>query len=129
MESEARTAMNKAMSEADLQRWVIQTAQTLGWRVHHSRTTKTQRRDGSVVYHTPISGDAGFFDLVLIHLEHGIIFAELKSQSGRLSERQRSWFDVAFGAKDSFDFTGLLRLKLWRPSDRDDIERILKGGA
>lgn len=124
---EAAQAVNNAMSEADFQHWLIQAARALGWMVHHSRTTKTQRRDGSTVYHTPLSGDAGFFDLVLMHQDHGIIFAELKSQRGSMSVDQKAWFNTVHSAQLSRNPTRLVMVRLWRPSDRDRIERILRG--
>lgn len=103
-------------SEADFQSWVMDTAQALGWRRYHARKTVTRRKDGSLVHHTPYSGDGGFVDLVLAHPQHGIIFAELKAARGRVTAEQQAWLDVLHG-------------EVWRPKDRELIERRLRGNS
>lgn len=66
------------MTEAELQSAVIDLARYLGYEHYH---THNSRRS-----------PAGFPDLVLVHRTSGrLIFAELKSATGRLSDHQRGW--------------------------------------
>jgi hypothetical protein len=113
------------MTEAELQSAIIQLAQLLGWRVHHCRPA--QDRKGRWL--TPISGDAGFPDLCMVRRGH-VIFAELKSHVGRMTEDQRAWLHEA-----GFDYSGggdrCCRACVWRPKDWTSgiIESVLKGEA
>lgn len=75
------------MTEAEFQSQVIHLARLHGWLVHHSRPA--QNRSGA--WSTPITGDAGFPDLVLAHPDRGVVFLELKSDAGRASDKQRTW--------------------------------------
>ena len=105
------------MSEAELQAAVIDLAHLLGYRVHHSRPARM--KDGS--WRTPIAGDAGFPDLVLAR-SGTIIFAELKSESGRLTPEQDAWMDALRGDN------GVIRA-VWRPRYwlNGVIEQTLRG--
>ena len=67
---------------------------------------------------TALEGLAGFPDLVLVHETRGLVFAELKSEKGRLSHKQQRWID-------------LLRLAgqevyVWKPSDFGEVKLRLK---
>lgn len=109
-----------AISEAQLQRDVIDLAHVLGWRVAHFRTARVQRANGSISYQTPVQADgAGWPDLVLCR-ERRLIFAELKSRRGTLSPEQEAWLGHlrAAGAE----------VHVWKPRDWTDghIERILQ---
>ena len=75
------------ITEADFQAQVIHLARLYGWLVHHTRPA--QNRDGT--WSTPITGDVGFPDLVLAHPERGVLFLELKTETGAVSEGQRRW--------------------------------------
>lgn len=91
------------MTEADLQECVIQTAHLFGWRVAHFRAARTAHG-----WATPVAADGkGFPDLVLVR-DH-VIFAELKSSTGRLSHEQSEWM-IALRA------TGA-EYHLWTPAD------------
>ena len=94
--------------EAGFQRQVIQLAHTFGWLVQHTRPAKQGDR-----WLTPIAGDAGFPDLVLVHPERGIIYAELKSDKGAVSDAQHKWGRAIRDAGGEW--------RLWRPKDLDDI--------
>ena len=98
------------VSEAELLRDVIKLARMCGYRVHHCRPA--QIRSGRWV--TPIQGDPGFPDLVLAKRDD-ILFAELKVDSGKLTEAQQDWHHVT----DSI---------IWRPKDwlSGEIERTLR---
>jgi hypothetical protein len=102
------------MNEAQWQSQVVQLAQTFGWLVQHTRPAKVGDK-----WMTPITGDVGFPDLVLAHPQRGVLFAELKTARGRLSEPQRDWARVlrAGGAE----------CHLWRPDDLLAVMKRLKG--
>lgn len=79
--------MARNAPERILQEKVIQIARMNGFMVHHSRAV--QQADGRWL--TAIQGDAGFPDLVLAHTHRGVLFVELKSDTGRLSSGQTAW--------------------------------------
>ena len=59
----------------------------------------------------------GFPDLVIVGPK-GVIFAELKSATGKLSEHQRDWLhDLARAGQKTF---------VWRPSDWGQVEKELR---
>lgn len=75
------------MTEAALQKAVIDTARLLGWKVAHFHDSRRQVRPGVFV------GDrdaAGFPDLVLVRGGR-LLFVELKAEKGRLSPEQDAW--------------------------------------
>jgi hypothetical protein len=78
------------IAEKDLQQAVIETGRLFGWRVAHFRPARTNR--GWV---TPVAADGkGFPDLVLVNDRTGrLIFAELKSLTGRVTVEQQQWLD------------------------------------
>lgn len=106
------------MTEGQLLRNVVDLCAWLGLRVHHCRPARTASG-----WRTPIQGDVGFPDLVVAG-EGGVVFAELKSRTGRLSAGQQVWRDVLLGS-------GQVWL-LWQPSDWPDriravLEPLSKG--
>jgi hypothetical protein len=103
------------MDEAQWQAQVVQLAQTLGWMVQHTRPAKVGEK-----WLTPITGDAGFPDLVLAHPKRGVIFVELKTETGRLSAGQVTWRRVLN--------TGGAEYYLWRPDDLMQVMKRLRGG-
>lgn len=104
----------KLVTEAEFQHKVIETAMWLGWRVFHPRTVHTN--DGRHL--TAYTGNAGFPDLVLAHKNRGVIFAELKTATGKLTEHQKMWqLDLDAGGAEHY---------VWRPDDWPDIEARLK---
>lgn len=83
------TDLRCAVTERELQTAVIECARLLGWRVAHFRPALTARG-----WRTPVEGDgAGFPDLVLARPGR-LIFAELKSERGRVSDEQNAWLDA-----------------------------------
>lgn len=104
-------------SEAVFQASVEQLATTLGWEWMHIRPGMNERGR----YRTPISGTlgAGWPDLVLVKADR-LIFAECKSQKGKLTGRQ-VW------VLNTLEATGH-EVFCWRPSDWDDIVKILQRG-
>lgn len=97
------------MREADWTRTVIETAQLNSWRVAHFRPAQTAKG-----WRTPMSGNAGFPDLVLAR-GGDVLLAELKVASGRLSHEQRLWLDH-LGPHGC----------VWRPADIDAVIARLK---
>ena len=118
------------MREDDFQATVIEMAQRLGWKVAHFRPAKTEKG-----WRTAVAADgAGFPDLVLVR--HRILFAELKTDRGKLSRDQVVWQDAIIRAEDLYlDQVGqgydsrYLPFKhvVWRPRDLKTIEEVLRG--
>ena len=105
------------LTEAQFQKQVIDLAQLWGWRVAHFRPART-----ATGWRTPVSADgAGFPDLVIA--KGGLlIFAELKTKTGRMSPAQTLWLD-ALGPT-----TQARLVTLWRPADWPAIERAITRG-
>ncbi len=101
------------LSESAFQNKVIDLARLHGWKIHHTRPAQT--RNGRWI--TPITGDAGLPDLILAHPRRGVIFAELKTEIGRLSPGQKAWVATLHDAG--------AEVYIWRPSMIDDIIRTL----
>ena len=90
------------MTEADLQRAIIDAAELHGWRVFHVADVRRQLRS-----HTSV----GYPDLTLVHPRAArLAFIELKSDRGTLSDEQAAWM-AALELSASCD------VFLWRPSD------------
>lgn len=107
------TILDRQISEAAFQAQVIHLAKLRGWRVAHFRPAQNSRGE----WRTAVAGDgAGFPDLVLTR--DRVIFAELKSETGRTSYAQDAWLSAlqAAGAETY----------IWRPRHWADVERILK---
>lgn len=105
-------SQREGLSEKEFQAQVLSLARIGRWRVYH---TFDSRRS-----------EPGFPDLVLVRGER-MIFAELKTEKGRVSAAQKGWL-TALGVVA--DWPGSpLEVELWRPSDWDDIVRTLTAGA
>jgi len=149
----------RAMTERDLQRNVIQLARDLGWGVTQSAAKRIATEasqfgvpvpplDGLIFHpHYSLGSEPGWPDLTLIRRrDHRLIFAELKTEKGRLSERQeqvlellssiatnRAWWDddrsVAHWNANravAFEPSPLVEVWVWRPSDLPDIAEDLR---
>ena len=101
------------MKESYFQSQVIMLAKLHGWLVMHTRAVEI--RPG--VWKTPLQGHAGFPDLVLCHESRGVIFAELKSDKGKLSAMQVVWSEALTVAGQE--------VYCWRPKDIEDISTRL----
>lgn len=102
--STARRVVENAVSEKDWQQQVIDLAQLLGWLYFH--TYDSRRSSG------------GFPDLVLVR--ERVVFAELKSGSGRLTAAQHWWIA-------SLSVAGA-EVYVWQPSDWPQVEQTLRRG-
>ena len=90
-------------------------ATILGWKCHHVRPGITSNGR----YMTHVQGHVGFPDLVMAHPTRGVIFAELKSDTGRISDAQKDWIIVLSEAD--------AEVHVWRPVDLSTIQRRLEG--
>ena len=90
-------------SEAELQEAIVELAEILGWRTFHAARIKGHLR-------TPSS--EGFPDLVLA--KNGVpLFAELKTNTGRVSNNQILWLLATHGV-------------IWRPKYWKTIVKSLQ---
>jgi len=103
------------ITEKQFQSTVVEIAKWYGWLVFHPMPVQNTKG----VWRTAVAGHIGFPDLVLAHSTRGLILAELKTGTGRLSVDQQLWIDtlVLAGAETY----------VWRPKDLRDIEQRLKG--
>ena len=107
------------MTEAQFQRSVIELAQLNGWKVAHFRPAQNSKGN----WRTPVAADGkGFPDLVLV--KDRVIFAELKTDKGRIRPEQRAWLDAIHtattGDPPPCDRT-IIETRVWRPRDWPDI--------
>lgn len=85
-----------------------------GWVWKHDETS--MRPDGR--FATAFRGKRGFPDYIAVRGDR-IILAELKSETGRLSQGQKDWLEA-------FRFTNKVEVFVWRPKDFDDIRKVLR---
>jgi len=118
-----------AWTEADFQRHVIGLARSLGWGV--AASTWKRAADEAAAYGQPlpldglifhprfsVGSEAGWPDLTLMRRRDGrVLFRELKTDTGRVSDRQRAVLDLMAACG--------LDVAVWRPADLDQIGREL----
>lgn len=102
------------ISERHLQAAIVELAKWNGWKVFHALPAQNARGQ----YRTAQIGDVGFPDLVLVHPQRGVIFAELKTAIGRLSDAQNDWLMALYAAG--------AEAYVWRPRDILDIRDRLQ---
>jgi hypothetical protein len=93
------------LTEKAFQGQVIGLAKTLGWEVYHPFLS--------------VFSERGWPDLSMVHEGRGrLLFAELKSDTGKLTKHQEKWLRLlrAAGAE----------CYLWKPADFDSIVEILR---
>ena len=105
-------------SERAFQGAVVEMARLRGWDAVHVHDSRRQIRPGVFV------GDrdaAGLPDLLLWHERYGVVFAELKSDTGRLraAQAEKLYSLQRAGA----------RVYVWRPKDMTEIARVFAGHA
>lgn len=103
----------QSASESDFKDTVIDLAHHYKWLVHHDRPARTSRG-----WATAIQGDAGFPDLVLAKFGR-IIFAELKTETGGVTDEQQTWLDALA------NWHSECWVVVWRPSDMGLIRELL----
>src|SRR5215471_10228370 len=86
---------------------------------------------------TAVQGDGGgFVDLVMVHARQcSLIFAELKAENGKVRPAQEAWLDALRAASGRYEFHaynngywGGTLVTVWRPSDKEEITRLLSFG-
>ena len=101
------------LTEADWSRRVLDCAKLFHWRTAHFRAAQTVKG-----WRTPVQGDGnGWPDLVLLRPPR-LIVAELKSDTGRVSEEQSNWI------AQLAEVPGL-EVHIWRPSDWETVYTTL----
>lgn len=100
------------MTEAAFQKQVIALAKLHGWRVAHFRPSLNRRGK----WQTAVQADgSGFPDLVLVR--ERVIWAELKTEDGKLSNDQIDWQTDLLDANQE--------VYVWRPCNWEEIVEAL----
>lgn len=110
-----RELIGLPITEAQLQKAVIQLARQFGFRVAHFRKTNTPTG-----WRTPVAADgAGFPDVVMVG-NRRVLFVEFKQNARYPKPEQRLWLD---GLRESGQ-----EVYVWKPSqwESGEIERTLK---
>lgn len=111
------------ISETKFLARVVQLARLNGFRIPRENPLEEPL---DLIYHPWNSqrSTPGYPDLTLVHPERlVIIFAELKSESGRVKPEQKLWKEVLQRVEDASG--GRVLYRLWRPSDWPEIVRDL----
>ena len=104
----------RTMTEAEWQQQVTDLAHLAGWRVNHHRPTPAGR---DRTRHTTATTIPGWPDLTLFR-PGALLFRELKTDTGRLSNEQRQVLgDLKAAGAD---------VGVWRPRDFADVQRTLR---
>lgn len=100
-----RKTFRIVVTERDLREQVRDLANLFGWKMYFSWTS----------LHSP----KGFPDLVLAcQVRKRIVYAELKTEKGKVSDSQREWLDELTACGQE--------VYLWKPDDIEEIARILR---
>ena len=96
------------ISEKQFQAQLVELAGYCGWLCYHTHDSQRSA--------------PGFPDLALVRPPR-LVFAELKSEEGRIRPEQRTWLEALTGctqAPESY---------LWRPRNLQEVQKILTRGA
>jgi len=122
--------VNDVMTEREFASKVISCAVEHGWMVYAVLDARNYAKRTS----------KGYPDLTMAR-KGRLIFAELKSQKGKMSDNQFEWrgellkvqsetMEFPLGGKTTIDDEARpVRYAVWRPSDWDEIEEILRRDA
>lgn len=111
------TARAKApvISETAFQRTIVGMAHALGWSCMHVRRSKVRNDRWATATSIP-----GWPDLFMWHTgQHRTIAVELKAQDGRVTPEQAEVLAQLKAAG--------IETYVWKPSDADEAERVLRG--
>ena len=106
-------------NEKDFTRWVLAEARKRGWRATHLGNMQVVRRPDGSTQAVPLKDARGFPDVVAVHSEHGVIYAELKMPGGKPDNDQLDWL---WSLRES----GQL-VYVWYPHDQNEIADVLDG--
>lgn len=100
-------------TEKDFMAVVTDYAKLRGWRVYHTFDSRHSA--------------AGFPDLVLVRPPR-LVFAELKSEGGKLTPEQKAWIEALkeIGAFDRLTFRDIPEVYVWWPRDHEQVIETLK---
>ena len=98
------------ITEKQFEGQVKDLAKLFGWKYYHTWRS----------IHSP----AGFPDVVMVRPPR-LIFAELKSEQGKPSDKQQDWLDILKECQRDFSFR-MPEVYLWRPSQFEEIANILR---
>lgn len=119
IEAHARThRLPSSETEAEFQTRVVQLATLYGWAHMHVIAAMA---DNYGRWRTPTIGTLGrgWPDLTMVHRRTGrLIFAELKAEKGKLTVEQMDVLDLLRSTA--------AEVYVWRPSDFDELQRILR---
>jgi VRR-NUC domain len=109
--------LNPKPDEQSFEVCVAEVARLAGWRCVHFRAARTKHG-----WRVPTAYDGqGWPDLTLVRPPR-LVFVELKSQTGKLSDSQRDWLDVLRLLPNA-------EVHVWRPADWDALVETLTGTA
>lgn len=100
--------MPPRLTEKQWEEQVSYFAQLCGWSGYHTRDSRRSA--------------PGFPDWVFVRAPE-LLFVELKSDSGKLNADQERWIEDLRLVELATD--GIVRVRVWRPADWADAERIL----
>ena len=100
-----RSPVPSGWSEKEFQQELVDLARQQGWLVYHPYDSRRS--------------EAGYPDLTMVHLRHGVIWAELKTRDGKVTDAQSAWLTALQDAGQ--------RAYLWRPVDWPSIVAVLLG--
>ena len=103
------------MTETEHQNQIIDLAHLYGWKVAHFRPAWS--RDGKRCMTAVQADGTGWPDLTLVKGSR-LIFAEVKSDKGKVSSAQAGWLT-------DLKMTGHAEVYLWRPEDWSEIQEVL----
>lgn len=95
--------VSEKVSEKQFQAQVLQLVRLSGWLCYHTFDSRRSQR--------------GFPDLVLVR-PPALLFAELKSEGGKLRPEQEAWLKALGGCES-------VEARLWRPGDWKEIAEML----
>jgi hypothetical protein len=96
------------MTEKQFQQQILDLARLMGWKVYFTWNS----------VHSP----AGFPDLAMVRGAR-LIFAELKTDTGKVTPAQTEWLDALKTVQGKFVS---VEVYLWRPADFDQIVSLLR---
>lgn len=111
------TNTDNLVTEKELQESVRELADLYGWETYHQVTAVFCPHCRKPTFSKRVG--PGFPDLVMVHPNGRLIFAELKRQKGTVDQEQADWLRLLNTGKGR-------EVYLWRPSDLDAIVQILQ---